>query len=81
MPIMQDFRKSDKTNKVGDVLACRKAVDVLWMAAEIAMQRMIPKRLSETRVGPSRPCFIRSVNHSKWGAKYFLDPGARGKLA
>jgi hypothetical protein len=49
MPIMQDFHGFDKTYRAENVLACRKAVDVLWMPAEIAMQRMIPKRFERAQ--------------------------------
>jgi hypothetical protein len=78
MPIMQDFREFDKTNRAGDVLACRKAVDVLWTAAEIDAHRLIPRHFEGTPVGRSGPCFIRSVNHSKRGANIFLDSGRSG---
>jgi hypothetical protein len=50
MPIMQDFRGFDKTYMVGDVFACRKAVDVLCTAAEIDLHRLIPKRLERAQI-------------------------------
>jgi hypothetical protein len=49
MPIMQDFREFDKTYKAEDVFGCRKAVDVLWMPAEIGAHRLIPKRLKRAQ--------------------------------
>jgi hypothetical protein len=49
MPIMQDFRGFDKTNRAEDVFACRKAVDVLWMAAEMGTHRLIPKRFERAQ--------------------------------
>jgi hypothetical protein len=49
LPIMQDFREPDKTYIMGDVLACRKAVDVLWRAAEIGVHRLIPKQFQHAQ--------------------------------
>jgi hypothetical protein len=49
MPIMQDFRGFDKTYRAEDVFACRKAVDVLCMPAEIGAHRVIPKRLERAQ--------------------------------
>jgi hypothetical protein len=46
---MQDFREFDKTYKAEDVFGCRKAVDVLWMPAEIGSHRVIPKRLERAQ--------------------------------
>src|SRR5271157_3297195 len=49
MPIMQDFRGFDKTYRVRDVFACRKAVDALCMPADIGSHRLIPKRLERAQ--------------------------------
>jgi hypothetical protein len=71
MPIMQDFRGFDKTNIAKDVSACRKAVDVLWTAAEQEAQPLIPGDFAGRQDGRSGPRFIRGVNRSKWSAKIF----------
>src|ERR1017187_6106040 len=72
MPIMQDFRGFDKTYRVGDVFACRKAVDVLWMPADFGTHRLIPKRFE--RAQTSAPATVLCIDRQ---ARRRLGLGSR----
>jgi hypothetical protein len=71
MPIMQDFHGFDKTYIAKDVLACRKAVDVLWTAAEFERATADSRALRGHKGWALRVTFYAELKSLKMGRKIF----------